>query len=91
MHHAPRVNARHLTVRAVPPPLAKALERERRRSGKSLNQTVIDALARGLGVSTADRQPNGLEVFAGTWSKADLTRFEKATTVFERVDPEVWR
>jgi hypothetical protein len=85
------VNARHLTVRRLPVDIAKALERERRRTRKSLNQTAIDALARALGVARGAPPPNGLEVFAGTWSKAELARFEKATAIFEHVDEELWR
>lgn len=80
--------AKHLTVRNVPPRLARALDAERRRRGASLNRTVLDLLDRALGTGGAT---NGLEALAGTWSRAELARFEKATAEFERVDEELWK
>ena len=85
------MNAKHLTVRGVPAPLAKALVAERRRTNKSLNQTAIDALARGLGVPLGQPAPNGLEELAGTWTKQEAERFDKAVRAFEQVDDELWR
>lgn len=82
---------KHLTIRDVPPGLARALEKERRRSEKSLNQTVKDLLARALGLGSDQTWDNGLGRFAGTWSEQDLADFEKATEAFERVDEEQWR
>src|ERR1051325_8343144 len=37
-------------VRNLPADVAEALERERKRKGASLNQTVVDTLRRGLGL-----------------------------------------
>jgi plasmid stability protein len=79
-----------LTIRNVDEALARALERERRRRGASLNQTVLELLRRGLGVSSEDEAPNGLRALAGSWSKEDLRAFESATAVFEQVDEELW-
>jgi hypothetical protein len=72
----------------VPPKVAKALEAERRRTGASLNRTVLDLLGRALGTGG---ETNGLEALAGTWSDAELARFEKATAGFERIDEELWK
>jgi plasmid stability protein len=65
----------YLTVRNLPPHVARALEEESRRRGKSANQTVIELLAGALGV-TADPPDNGLGALAGTWTEADLAEFE---------------
>ncbi|MCK6557312.1 hypothetical protein L6Q96_22455 [Candidatus Binatia bacterium] len=81
----------HLTVRGVPPRLARALEAERRRCGRSLNQTVLDLLGRALGVGTTEVRSNGLRALAGTWSAAEQARFDKAITFTEQIDPELWR
>jgi hypothetical protein len=83
---------RHLTVRNVPPALAAALEKEKRRRGRSLNQTVIELLAQGLGVHSAGRPSNGLAAqFAGTWSEDEFREFEAAIAGLEQVDEELWR
>lgn len=84
------MTARHLTVRDVPRPLAQALERERRRRGVSLNQTIKDLLARALGLGPAPFD-NGLRDLAGTWSDADLEQFERDTAFLSEVDEELWR
>lgn len=78
-----------LTVRNVPPEVAEALEREKRRRGESLNQTVIELLTQGLGVGTA--RSNGLARLAGTWSEEEFQEFERAVAPFEEIDDELWR
>jgi plasmid stability protein len=78
-----------LTIRNVPPSLAQALEREKRRKGKSLNQTVIDLLGQGLGAE--GMRSNGLGRLAGGWSEDEFRDFEQATAQFEAVDEELWR
>lgn len=80
-----------LTIREVDPALAKALEREKRRRGASLNQTVLQLLRQALGLEGVARRSNSLGKLAGTWSKEDLARFERDTAVFEQVDEELWR
>jgi hypothetical protein len=83
--------ARHLTVRNLPAAISRALEREKRRRGTSLNRTVIELLGQGLGVDSAAGRSNGLGRFAGTWSQADHDEFEAAVKAMEEVDSEVWR
>lgn len=78
-----------LTVRDVPPDLAEALEREKRRRGESLNRTVLELLGQGLGVGTT--RSNGLARLAGDWSEEELREFEEAVAPFERIDEELWR
>jgi antitoxin FitA-like protein len=77
-----------LTIRNLPPELADALEREKRRRGKSLNQTVIDLLGQGLGAQGA--RSNGLGQLVGGWSEDEFRDFERATAQFETVDEELW-
>ena len=83
------MNARHLTVRNVPPKIIAALNAERQRRGLSLNQAVVDLLGQALGVNGPRR--NGLARFASTWTEDQFREFEKATEVFESIDPELWR
>jgi plasmid stability protein len=78
-----------LTIRNLPPQLAAALEREKRRQGKSLNQTVIDLLGQGLGAQGV--RSNGLGQLAGGWNEEEFRDFERATAQFEGVDEELWR
>lgn len=80
---------RTLTVRNVPQEVAAALDREKRRRGESLNQTVIELLTQGLGVGTT--RSNGLARLAGRWSEEEFKEFERAVAPFEEIDEELWR
>ncbi len=81
----------HLTIRNVPPELAKALEEEKKRRGLSLNQTVVQLLSQATGVASHGKHPNGLAALAGTWSAAEFQNFEEAIAMTEEIDPELWR
>jgi plasmid stability protein len=79
-----------LTIRNVPRRLADALNRERRRTDRSLNQTVLDVLGRGLGLGDEGPRRNGLAALAGSWSEDDQSQFDAAIARFEEVDPDMW-
>ncbi len=83
------MNATHLTVRNLPEELAVALEAEKQRRGKSLNQTVIDLLQQSLGVSGV--RTNGLRHRAGTWTKAERHEFLKIVASFEEIEADLWK
>jgi plasmid stability protein len=86
--HRRRETIKALTIRNLPPDLAEALEQEKRRRGKSLNQTVIDLLGQGLG--TRGARSNGLGGLAGGWSEEEFLDFGRVTAQFEEVDEELW-
>ena len=82
---------KHLTIRNMPAAVAKALEREKRGKGQSLNQTVIGLLARALGIDPDSKRSNGLARLAGTWSQQELKRFDRAIEESsEQIDDELW-
>ena len=82
---------RHLSIRHVPPELARALDDEKRRRGISLNQVVLDLLSQAVGLGKARRRSNGLRRYAGTWTQEEFEEFEKAIEDFEQIDEELWR
>lgn len=69
--------------------MADALEREKRRRGRSLNQTVIDLLSQSLGVQVG--RSNGLGRLAGGWDEEDVRDFERAVAPFEQIDEDLWK
>jgi plasmid stability protein len=81
----------YLTIRKIPEDLDKALQHEKKRRGKSTNQTVIELLRQALNLEWTSKSANGLEKLAGSWSQKELDRFEKSVSVFEHVDEEHWR
>ena len=81
----------YLTVRNLPADVATELERERKRRGASLNQTVVDTLRRGLGLEQ-QRKSNGLAALAGGWDDEELAEFDTVINeMFEQIDEEHWR
>ena len=82
---------KQLTVRSVPPTLARALQAERKRRGTSLNQTIINLLCQSMGLTSDGHYDNGLAKLAGTWTAEELKEFEQHTAVFEQVDEELWK
>ncbi|MDH3206198.1 MAG: hypothetical protein OEO79_06275 [Gemmatimonadota bacterium] len=80
---------KNLTVRNLPSDVGEALEREKQRRGTSMNQTVIDLLEQGLGVSGV--RSNGLARLSGLWTEKQHEEFEAAVAAFGEIDPELWR
>ncbi|HKZ13473.1 MAG TPA: hypothetical protein VJL81_06475 [Solirubrobacterales bacterium] len=76
-----------LTIGNLPLDLADALACEKRRRGKSLNQTAIDLLEQGLGAQGV--RSNGLGRLAGGWNEDEFRDFERATAQFEGIDEEL--
>lgn len=81
-----------LTIRNVTPKLADALEKEKRRLGTSMNNTVLQLLSESLDLN---RKPgkwtNGLEKLAGGWTEEDFQEFERNTAETREIDEELWR
>ena len=82
-------HAQHLTVRNLPKEVAAALDREKRRRGTSLNQTVVDLLRLSLGVARV--RSNGLHRMAGTWTEPEHREFLSRVQVFETIDADLWK
>jgi plasmid stability protein len=84
-----RTKNRQYTIRAVPPAIDKALRERARREGKSLNQLVLEALRRGLGVDAPVAQFHDLDRLIGTW--VDDPEFDAAIAAQDTVDEDLWR
>lgn len=82
---------KHLTIRNIPDELAESIDKERKRRGASLNQTVIQLLGQSLGVSPGGARKNGLKHLGGTWTIEQHRAFEAAIAPTEQVDEELWR
>ncbi len=81
-----------LTIRNVDTGLSRALTREVKRRGESVNATVLSLLRQALAVDDAGMtKSNGLAKLAGGWSDDDVADFERVTADFARVDDELWR
>jgi len=77
------------TVRDIPPNLDHALRAKAREESKSLNQVVLEALKRALGLSGGLPRQRDLGDVAGSWREDP--DFDEALDDQRRVDPELWR
>ena len=82
---------KYVTIRNLPPELADALEKEKQKRGKSLNQTTVELLAHALGVDKQGRTGNGLAAMAGGWTAQQLQSFEDSVALTKQVDEELWQ
>ena len=81
-----------ITLRNIPPDVARRIEEKSARSGLSLNKTVISVLEEGLGLSGAERprvRHDNLDKFCGIWSDEEANEFDRLLAEQRRVDPEM--
>lgn len=82
-----------LTIHSVDPTLSKRIAAMAKREGKSLNQTVKDALAEYFGLQTSrgsGKKRNGIMRHCGVLSAKDAEELRKAQSAFREVNPEDW-
>lgn len=66
------MNSMQYTIRQISPQVDRALRAEAKRTGKSLNEVARQALAKGIGVSSAKPQiHHDLDWFVGGKTLAD--------------------
>jgi hypothetical protein len=82
-----------LSLRISDDELARRLEQESRRTGKSINGLINQALRSFLGLPArgASGVHHDLDHLAGTWSDAEAREFAEATRGFQAVDSELWK
>jgi len=77
------------TLRQIPSSVDHVLRNKARRASKSLNETAIEALARGAGVSGEPVHFHDLDELSGTW-KEDPD-FDKAIRAQDVIHPTLWK
>ena len=79
--------AKQYTIRGVPAAVDDELRKRARRTGKSFNQVVIEALREGTGSSAHD----DLDFMIGTMTDREAARVEREILTQRRVDKDLWR
>jgi hypothetical protein len=76
---------------------AKALAELKARAAKedaSVNALVLRLIDQGLGrrrTKPALHRRDDLDALAGSWRKADVAAFDRATAPFGKVDAQLWK
>ena len=76
------------TIRNIPSSIDRELRERARRNHQSLNETIVAALQRGLGVGPEEPTYDDLDDLIGTW-KPD-GEFDRAVAEQDLVDEDAW-
>jgi len=82
-----------ITLRNIPPEVAHLIEARSRRTGLSLNRTVIQILKETLGPTETAAEPlnyTDLDDLAGAWSREEAREFDDDLARQRPIDPEQW-
>ena len=77
------------TIRGISGRLDKRLRERAAKERKSLNQTALEALKAGIGLTENPVRYRDLDDLAGTW--VNDPEFDRAIEGMDRIDPELWK
>ena len=83
-----------VTVRQIPPALARVIEQRARRRRSSINKAVLGLLEEAAGLAghkSAPARHHDLDALAGTWTREEAKEFDRALWAQRPVDPDLWR
>lgn len=83
-----------ITLRNLPPEVARRVQERARTRGESLNRAVIGLLQEGLGLAPGGKKPrihHDLDFMIGTWTKEEAAEFNRRLAEQRQIDPEMWR
>ena len=89
VHHA-EVLMNAITVRNLPPAVAKAVREKARKEKLSLNKAIVKLLEEATGTGKRRVVRHDLDRFFGTWSGAEADAFDQALREQRQIDPEMW-
>ena len=77
------------TIRNIPPMMDRELRERAQRERRSLNETVVETLRRGLGIGGEQPVYDDLDDLVGTWQPDEA--FDRALAEQDTVDEDSWR
>ncbi len=83
-----------LTLRNLPPELARIIRQEAGEKGTSFNKVVISLLEEATGLRQGWKKQqlhHDLDALAGSWTREEAAAFLKALAKQRRIDPDLWK
>lgn len=80
-----------ITIHKLDSNLAKAIEGLSKTTGLSQNKVIKKLLQKALGLEGESHVKRDLAAVFNVWSKEERKIFEKATSVFNEIDSELWQ
>lgn len=83
-----------VTLRNLPPELARMIRQAADEKRTSINKVVIRLLEENLGIRGKKKDKplhHDLDALAGSWTKEEALEFEKALARQRTIDPDLWK
>ncbi len=83
-----------ITLRNLPPELARVIRRKASEKGTSLNRVVISLLEERVGIRGKKKERplhHDLDALAGSWTEEEASAFEKTLARQRTIDPDLWK
>lgn len=82
-----------ITLRGVPPEVARMLQRKTNETGESLNKVVIGLLEEGAGLRKKRKKivHHDLDDLAGAWSREEAADFDRSLEAQREIDTDLWK
>ena len=83
-----------ITLRNIPPELARVIRRKAQEKGTSLTKVVMGLLEESAGIRGKKKGApahHDLDDLAGSWSKEEASAFDKALARQRAIDQGLWR
>lgn len=83
-----------ITVRNVPPEVARTIREKAKKKKISLNRAVITLLEEATGLGRQGRKEvfhDDLDALAGSWTKEEADEFDAFLREHRTIDPEMWK
>lgn len=82
-----------ITVRNLPPAVAKAVKDKARKERLSLNKAIVRLLEEATGAGRGKERVvhHDLDHLAGTWSEGEYEEFLSASKAHRPIDSEMWK
>lgn len=83
-----------ITLRNLPPEVAKTVQQRAKQKRTSVNKAVIELLEESIGGKAKKKEKvryHDLDHLAGTWTKEEAEKFDKLIAEQRTIDPELWK
>ncbi len=77
------------TIRQIPPKVDEVLRSMAKQENQSFNETIVQALVRGSGLTESKAKYHDLDKLAGAWMKDP--KFDEAIRAQDQIDPNLWK
>jgi hypothetical protein len=83
-----------VTLRKLPPQVARAIQERSRTRKTSFNKAVISLLEEATGANklpNAKHEHTDLDALAGSWTPAEAAAFDRELLEQRKIDEEIWK